>query len=309
MIIEPTYIQQAQHLVPPEAVTVSARTVLTAHSSAVFEQLRGDPVRLYGVDSGFFYLPLAMALFFGDDQPESLLELATTIAVGHGHFAIMDQVLDARTVSLPLIPAAQIMLSCYLSRMDRSYGAVFDVRAAHDASYLPYAEAALTEHSQRGTLRSQLDADLSQLGAKSAPACMPLRAILTRAGEEDRCDAVESAFLSFADALQLLDDLADLRPDFTDQLSSIPLNLLLFHAMDLRVWPERGEITSADLHALASLSGVDRSCLTIASGILVEAEEKARVAGALPLQQAARARLAATRVKLDRCREAALLLR
>jgi hypothetical protein len=299
----PSHLDRVRALVPPEAVVEAAEASLVNTAPGVFGGLVGhDPVRLYGVDSGFFYLPAAVALHFGDDHPASLLDLAATIAIGHGHFAIMDRVLDAWTIAVPLIPAAQIMLAQYLSRMEARYGGDLDVRAVHDRDYLPYAEAALAEHRQRRTLRRLTDPDLAVLGEKSRPACTPLRAVLTRAGLADRAALVEAAFLEFAGALQLLDDLDDMRADYADGLSSIPLNLMLFHSMGLRAWPDPGHIGPDDLHALAVMSRTEHACLGLAADRLASALVKCRGLGVDPLTEAVAARLADTRSRLERRR-------
>jgi len=307
MLAETGWIEQARSLVPPEAVTAAARSELMSRSSIVFGNLEGsNPVRMYGVYSGFFYLPLSLTMFYGDDDPDSLLDLATTLAIGHGHFAIMDRILDEQKIAVPLVPAAQMMLAIYLARMDRRYGAYLDVTQAHDRHYRSYAEAASLEHQQRGRLRSQADFDVAFLGAKAAPSCMPLEAIMRQAGQSQVYPALQEAFLRFACALQLLDDLTDIRVDFADGLSSLPVNLLLYHSLGRTTWPEKGEIDPTDLHALSVLGGVQEACLCLVIDMLEDVVHRSHHLRVVPLWQAATSRLAGAREELDRCREAKL---
>jgi hypothetical protein len=177
-----------------------------------------------------------------------------------------------------------------------------DVRAVHDDRYDDYARAALTEHAQRRELRAVTSDDLPFLGMKSAPACMPLRAILLASGRSDVVGDAEAAFLLFAGSLQLLDDLADLRVDFRDGLSSIPLNFIFYHSMGFRDWPS-GAVAAEDLVALSVISGAREACLQMAADRLAEVRRLSEAMEMMPLAQAASVRLRHTQQKLAECAE------
>ncbi|MGW5188931.1 hypothetical protein ACWEOO_06735 [Kribbella sp. NPDC004138] len=290
-----------REMVAPTVISAEAAKCLMDRATDVFSALPLlHHVRLYGVDTGFFYFPLSLAAFYGDESQDSLLRLAVSIAVGHGHFALVDRMLDEQVVSPPSLPAAQIMMTTYLARMERDFGDLLDVRAVHDRFYDDYASAVLIEHAQRRQLRAISSDDLPILGMKSAPACMPLNAILLASGRDDIVDEAEAAFLLFAGSLQLLDDLADLTVDYRDGLSSIPLNLILYHSMGLRGWPSN-DVDEDDLVALSVISGAREACLQMAADRLAEVRRLSEAIGMVPLAQAATRRLRHTQQKLVAC--------
>src|SRR6478752_4260619 len=94
---ESFWIRRMRERLPPEKVALDAHNLLTKLSPGLASILPADEttsVRLYGVDSGFFYLPIALSEWAGGSNNYQQQELAISIAIGHAHFAIMDRVFD-----------------------------------------------------------------------------------------------------------------------------------------------------------------------------------------------------------------------
>lgn len=302
------WLAVTRRAVPPADLSASATRTLHEGWPDAFALLDDTSfMRLYGVDSGFFYLPMCLWNYLIKPTPTDpfLFRLGTSIAIGHAHFAIMDRVIDERSVNPPLIPAAQIMLSTYLDRMDADFGDVIDVRRSHDHFYEQYAVAAIREHRDRFKLRPVVGSDISFLGMKSAPACMPLLAILKLAGHDDEtANIAVSVFLDFAGSLQLLDDLSDIESDYRDGLSSVPLNLLFDTALGLTEWPDSTAM-SAELFPLSVITKVREACLGMAHEELARVCETSKNIGLAPLYQAAVSRKKEVEGMLEKCRESA----
>jgi hypothetical protein len=294
VVTESSWIQKMRALLPPDEVSFEAHRLLSSLSpdlTSILPKEKTTSVRLYGVDSGFFYLPLALSEWAGNSNHEQLKDLAVTVAIGHAHFAIMDRVFDEHQIEAPMVALAHTMLVCYLHRMENGYGSSFDTDLEHCRHYQPYALAALHEDRNRFQLRAIETDDLHRLGMKSAPACMPIGAILHAAGMGQKAEDAEAAFLTYSAALQLLDDLADMADDSRNGLSSIPLNLLYVNALGLTTWPQEQAFTVDDLRALSVLSGVRSACLRIAKSLLERTVQAATESGLDPMAEIAQVRL------------------
>jgi hypothetical protein len=291
---ESSWIRRMREKLPPEKVALDAHQLLAKLSPDLASILPADEttsVRLYGVDSGFFYLPIALSEWAGASDGDQQHELAISIAIGHAHFAIMDRVFDDQQIEAPKIALAHNMLVCYLHRMRNDYSFAFNTDLEHCRHYEPYALAAIQEDQMRFKFRTIDAGDLRRLGMKSAPACMPLGAILHAAGMSRKAESARSSFLMYSSALQLLDDLADMADDSKNGLSSIPLNLLYVNSLRLHTWPDENEFTADDLRALSVLSGVRNACLTMAKTLLERTVRIAVEADLDPMSEIAQARL------------------
>lgn len=301
------WIDLARTKCSSDAIIGQAELFLRSNAPSVFSLVdTSSLVRLYGLDSGFFYMPMGLHLFSIYSHPEIdvpsgfLEDLSTSIALGHAHFAIMDKIIDERVVKPPLIPVAQICLSIYLKQLETLYEGQ-SVRDRHDHYYQLYAVQAIREHRSRFQLVNPGTHQIQSLGLKSAPACVALELILKKTGHDAGyiVDATE-IFLQYAGCLQLLDDLSDLEPDFRDGLSSFPLNMLFVYGLGLTEWP-CGDRLVGNLSVLAVLTRTRLACLTLARRELISVLNRATKIALTPIAQASSARLATVEQQIRAC--------
>ncbi|MCE7883903.1 MAG: DUF499 domain-containing protein [Actinobacteria bacterium ATB1] len=126
----------------------------------------GLDARVFGLTSGFFYLPATQADAWGVAEESWVEELCLTLAVGHAHFAIQDAQFDAGSCPPELVLLSDVCLLEYLNLLDR-FGP--DYRTRHDTYYLWYVRALSAELSHRSELRSYSAREVSELGLKAAP--------------------------------------------------------------------------------------------------------------------------------------------
>lgn len=292
------WMRHARELAPIDAVLAQAQACLPMNLKGNLGGAEGQ-VGLFGLDSGFFYFPLAHSLEMGSSHTrEHVMRLAVAIALGHAHFFALDRMLDDGLQESWRILIAHHTLVEYLTRMTDVYGSAIDVSQVHLRYFGLYADAQLLESEQKGKLRLASDEEVWNLGNKSAPVCLPLAGDLAMRGLSYA--KTEEAFLAICAGLQLLDDLADMRVDFQNGLSSVPLNLLFREALGATEWPDPVELQPERLALLAEMSGVADACLDIAERLFRAGLDGANEAGSVALQQLAAQRLDRLRIRRAR---------
>ncbi|MDO1482126.1 MULTISPECIES: hypothetical protein [Rhodococcus] len=280
----------AQTVAPVQAVLSEVNAILEQELPTITDCIAsGDKTKLFGLGSGFFHFPVAIFLENSGGDRAGAMELATTLALGHGYFYSLDRLLDDRIVEHPLVLASPIMLSTYLSRLENTSNDRGMIRTWHDEYYKIYVQAQLYEWKLNRTLPPLSNDDLRLLEMKSAPVCLPIRIAASKSHKMDS-DSLEVAFLNYSAGLQLMDDLSDVREDFANGLSSIPIRFALVEAMGYSAWPNEGEISPDDVSFYASKSGVHEQILSLADQFFAVAAEQASNANLGTLKQLAMAR-------------------
>ncbi|PBI91054.1 hypothetical protein BKP42_54060 [Rhodococcus erythropolis] len=280
----------AQTAAPVRSVLSEVDAILEQELPAIAGSLSGkNATKLFGLGSGFFYFPVAVFLEDSEGDWVGAMDLATTLALGHGYFYCLDRLLDDQIVDHPLVLASPVMLSTYLKRMEGISKDREIMRHWHDEYYRRYVQAQLYEWKINRTLPPLSDEDIKLLSMKSSPVCLPVRVITSKSGIMNP-ELIEQAFLSYSAGLQLMDDLSDIREDFMNGLSSIPIRLVLVNAMGYSNWPDEGEVSSDDISFFASKSGAYEQILSISESFFTVAAEQASNAGLATLEKLANAR-------------------
>jgi hypothetical protein len=274
----------ATKVAPVDEVLRSVNRVIGENvpSLAVHLQNRPQP-KLFGLNSGFFYFPIASLLEVEPDAHDIARELAVSLAFGHSYFYCLDRMLDDREVDHPLILAAPFILREYTTRLSSLLTGVEHasnlVNDWHLHYYRTYVEAQIYEWEVSGQLPALSRADLDLLGQKSAPVCLPLRVIHARAERTANLPSTEDSFLTYSAGLQLMDDMSDIVADYQNRLSSVPLRLILGDVLQLKEWPTMQEVSSEDIRLLGNNSGVLKVVLSLATDYFESSREKAIAAG------------------------------
>jgi hypothetical protein len=269
---------------PWPIVADNARRRLCAAVPALADRIREFPDTVFGLTSGFFYLPTAQARAWGLADEAVRAELQTILAVGHFHFAFHDLVVDEQEA-----PAVMCLLAdaCLLSYLD-GLAALVPGRAAHyrdlhDRYYNLYAAAIARDLHHRRLLVPYEIEDIIGLGDKAAPGATAIHVAADLAGYPEHAEPASSALLRLCTGLQLLDDLNDAARDARVQNRTWPVTSaqLAYPGLDLQ--------DAAAVEAAVVGSGAARGCVRLARQAFDDARRQARAAHATVLAELAAA--------------------
>lgn len=264
---------------PWEEVGSGARAHLMTELPALADAVQTLPTAVFGLPSGFFYLPAAINREWHAGL--SVPDLLVTLALGHVFFAFQDRIIDEGFADARLCLLSHEALLAYLDRVGAMLSGK-DGRARavslHRAHYARYTRAVAVDLAHRGQIVEYRAAEVAGLGGKAAPGNTVLEIIAERAGHAEASEDLVASVMSLCAALQVLDDLNDLAIDRRDGNMTMPLTLLLTQASKAEIGT--GELRDEDLEAVAVASGVASAVLTMALTLLQQAAREARQAGA-----------------------------
>ncbi len=262
---------------PWELVASRAKTRLSDLVPELSEHVESLDTRVFGRESGFFYLPAAQAESWGVTQPSWLEDLLTLLAIGHAHFAVQDMVVDSGGCPPESALLADVCLLEYLDALDRlSSHSPRRYRDLHDSYYRWYLRGLLTELGHRQKLHAYSVQEISELGLKAAPGNTIIHLVADASGRPEDAGSAVKAVMQLCTGLQLLDDLNDISGDYGDGNLTMALTATLLSIDDLL----RQGLDPEDLVALAASSGVAVGCVGIAQEYFSLAEASAVEAGA-----------------------------
>ncbi|MGI8335198.1 hypothetical protein ACRYCC_35060 [Actinomadura scrupuli] len=238
------------------------------------EHSESYPDAVFGLSSGFFHLPAALAREWGVDEDAVLTELQVVGALGHFHFAFQDLVFDEREA-----PAVMCLLSdtCLLAYLDGLQALVPDrgphYRELHRRYYDRYAAATLGDLAHREHLTPYGADELLRLGDKAAPGVTMLHVVADLAGRTEGVEAVAAALLRLCTGLQLMDDLADCVQDAVTGNRTWPVTSALL------AYPELDVSDAEAVEAAVLGSGAAHGCARLAVEAFRDAARQAVDAG------------------------------
>ncbi|MFF4248740.1 hypothetical protein ACFYY2_30315 [Streptomyces sp. NPDC001822] len=275
-------LTEARSAVPWETVVHRVHAEIAGSVPALGTTARSLPRKAFGLESGFFYLPLAQAMDWGERDEGWLLDVATVFGLGHLYYVLHDQLVDRGGLPPRHAVLMDTALGLYLDRGARLGTGSGHFLAAHTACAATYADALLRDitHSERPGEDYTAD-DVFRLGDKAAPGILALLVVALRCHRPAHLDDLSRSVTELCSGLQLLDDLQDLREDWDQHNVTFPVSLA-FRAMR-RSDPETPLFTShsADdaLDALY-LSGGAAAVLRLALRCLERARVPASRTGA-----------------------------
>lgn len=237
--------------------------------------------RVFGLDSGFFYYPLALLSDRLDINTPEGQSFARGLAFGHYHYFALDRLLDDQRIMMPAVLLMPLLHERYLSAMQATAPKI-DCTQEFCKLHARYVRAQAYEWNERFTMGPPGPRDLEQLSEKSAPVLLAVQAARGCADE-----LMDRAFLNYSAGLQLMDDLADVRADAKNGLPSIPLRMVLMNNTRDE-WPMEGEGIE-ELHSNLWRSGAANRVLRLAQRYFSMAQRQA-IAGTDPYLEGLAAR-------------------
>jgi hypothetical protein len=263
-----------QERFPWEGVVQGAGVILVERLPELSAEISALDARVFGLSSGFFYLPAALAVEWGRDDDESLERLLSLLAIGHGHFAFQDLVIDNGGAPAQLCLVSDTCLLTYLDLLEHEAPAIDkgQYRRWHDLYYRWYVDALKIEMSHRCDLSRFTSEEILKMGMKAAPGNTTIHLVADWTGHESSAEGAVAAVMYLCAGLQVLDDLNDLSEDFAEANYSMPLTEII-----LSLGPDGSPeaLESKDLLVVAAENGVFASCLDIADSLFSLAERTA----------------------------------
>lgn len=167
-------LNEARSAVPWETVVARIHHEITRAVPALDTTVRELPRKVFGLDSGFFYMPLAQAMRWGEEDGGWLEEVATVFGLGHLYYVLHDQLVDHGRLSPRQAVLMDAALTLYLTRGARLGAGTERFLVSHAAGAAAYAEALLRDisHNERPGDDYSPD-DVFRLGEKAAPGFWP----------------------------------------------------------------------------------------------------------------------------------------
>ena len=270
----PVAIRRVEAEYPWQRVVERSRQRLTELAPELSEAVASLDGKVFGLTSGFFYLPAAQAEAWGLDDVGWTEDLLTILAIGHAHFAVQDTVVDTGSCAPDLSLLSDVCLLEYLDGLDQLAPAGFpSYRPLHDTYYRWYLRGVLNELAHRKNLYPYTPREISQLGLKAAPGNTTIHLVADMAGCGSRAELAVRAVMHLCTGLQLLDDLNDIDEDYRDRNLTMPLTATLGKMRD-HAYPDP-DPSPRDLGVIAAFTGVASACINIAKEYFVLAQDSA----------------------------------
>ncbi|MFC9659349.1 hypothetical protein ACFVJ5_03835 [Nocardia sp. NPDC127606] len=287
-LVLPESILLVQESYPWLSVERSAKSVLSTAAPAFRSEIDNLPLSVFGLNSGFFYLPAALALEWA--APVPIEDFLVALAVGHVFFAFQDSIVDGGAASPELCVIAHDALFEYLPRIaaigwPSASPAVGSAHAieSHRRNYLLYSAAIANDLRHRSVLNRYTSLEIANLGWKAAPCNTPFEVVAARSGRQESVPDLLEAVKYFCAGLQLMDDLSDLAVDHADGNMTMALSHTLLHLKDAGL--EHRSADADDILFAAEMSGVSLVSCQMALRMFSVAKEFADRVEATPLAE------------------------
>jgi hypothetical protein len=270
----PAAFQQLVSRNPWEEVARLARDGLARRLPDLEGFIESAPAAVFGLESGFFYLPAVQAWEWGSSDSEWITRLLVLLATGHVHYVAQDLQIDTGRCPPELTLLSDTALLEYLDLLDAlaPQGEHRGYRREHDRHYASYVRALRMEIDHRHSLRAFTAEEIEILGDKAAPGNTVLSLICDTTGRSDRISALTSAVASLCTGLQIIDDLNDLVADYADRNFTMPLTATLLasygDAIDFQA--VEPDLLVGD----AAIEGVTEACIAIATSFFSRARRQ-----------------------------------
>lgn len=279
--VMPEAITRIRDAHPWGRIAADARHAIAERSPSLSPFVDQFPDAVFGLTSGFFYLPAAQGAAWGV-APETTRPLLRTLALGHLHFAWQDQVIDEGSPDAMMCLVADVALLEYLDSLEwLARVCETEVRRLHALYYDRYAAAIVRDLRHRPKPLDYRPSEILGLGDKAAPGATVMRVVADLAGRRGSGDPTSEALLRLCMGLQLLDDVADAPKDLAQGNLTWPVTVAMM------AYPNLGRSDPELVRAAVYGSGAEAACMRVATRAFEDAESQASAAGANVLAQLA----------------------
>jgi hypothetical protein len=287
-LVLPERIVSVQEKYPWSSVQQSAKSVLAAAVPAFHDEIDELPLSVFGLNSGFFYLPAALASDWV--APVPMEDFLVALAVGHVFFAFQDSVVDGGAAPPELCLIAHDALFEYLRRIaaigwpgTSPAAELTHAIESHRRNYRLYSAAIANDLRHRKVWERYTSSEIANLGWKAAPCNTPFEVVAARSGRQEQVPELLEAVKHFCAGLQLMDDLSDLAVDHADGNMTMALSHTLLHLREAGLEHRRADVD--DVLFAAEMTGVSRASCRMAVRMFAVAKELADRVKATPVAE------------------------
>lgn len=214
-----------------------------------------------GLESGFFFLPVAQLIEWGIDDESVSTSLLELVYYTHLVYRTEDDAIDAGEVEPIRVLKAGVSrhraneIVCSLVGAD----AVVDTFRMQRTAYERYAKAVLLEIQHKADPERRILAkEVLTLGDRAAPLVAVALTVCYLADRRRALDSLVEGVLRLCTALQLVDDLQDVVKDLIDGNPTWPAKSLRAAYANVDTW------SAPQIHGAVEALGLRRSALKIA---------------------------------------------
>jgi hypothetical protein len=264
-----------------ERLSELALARIVAISGLAGESLQQRSLMPFGLEAGYFHLPLDQALEWRIEPDDWLWRLGAAMVIGHWHFALHNELVDEGRLSPGEAVAADVCLLALISEL-RALSSEVDYAQHYLGYYARYSVAIQSDLARRHRLERYSANEIRQLGAKATTTLVGMEIVADRAGLSDFAPSIVEATSYLCAAIQLHDDLADAEEDFAAGILTYPITLTLTRALGVREGSfDKTGVEWPDIEEALYLSGIAATTMELAYLLAGFASAQARSSGAL----------------------------
>lgn len=282
---EPPSIRSARERVPYPRIESAVRGGVTAIAPSLGDYLARIPLKVFGLDSGFYHLAAAQALEWGLPSDAWLEQLSVAAAFGSVHFATQDMAIDASDSTPELLLFSDVTQSLY-TRAIVSLCPTDVLLPYCDRYFDQYAAAVIRERRHQRWIAGYETSEVFALGDKAAPLNLAFPILINRTRRPwPLLQAIEQSLRMLCVGLQLHDDIADFAEDLRNGYVSYPATVTLLDCLKLTPGELPADLDAEEAEGQLYTSGVAEAIYGIArkaferSAVLARGAQADAVAG------------------------------
>lgn len=279
-IAEPRPIQAARERVPYTTIENAVRDGVNAIAPSLSGYLEAIPLKVFGLDSGFYHLAVAQALEWGLPADAWLEKLSAAAAFGSVHYATQDRTIDAKDTTTELLLFSNVAQSLYLRTVLTLCPP--DVLLPHyDRYFDQYATAIIRERRHQRRIAAYDASEIFSLGDKAAPLNLAFPILINWTRRPwSMLSGIEQSLRMLCVGLQLHDDIADTAEDLGNGYVSYPSTVTLMDFLELPPGELPADLDAEEVEGRLYTSGVADAVYGIARKALERSAVLAREAQA-----------------------------
>jgi hypothetical protein len=263
-IEEPPPIRSARERIPYPSIESAVRGGVAASAPSLGDYLARIPLKVFGLDSGFYHLAVAQALEWGLPSDAWLEQLSVAAAFGSVHFATQDMVIDTSDSTPELLLFSDVTQSLY-TRAIVSLCPADVLLPYYDRYFDHYAAAVISERRHQRRIAAYETSEVFALGDKAAPLNLAFPILINRTRRPwPPLLAIEQSLRMLCVGLQLHDDIADIEEDLRNGYVSYPATVTLLDCLKLPPGELPADLDTGEAEGQLYTSGVAEAIYGIA---------------------------------------------
>jgi hypothetical protein len=263
-ITEPGPIQAARERAPYGKIDDAVRGCLNAIAPSLSAYLATIPLKVFGLDSGFYHLAVAQALEWDLPADAWLEELSVAAAFGSVHYATQDIVIDAGDTTPEVVLFSDVAQSLYL-RTAQGLCPPEVLLPYYDRYFDQYATAVIRERRHQRRIAAYDTSEIYSLGDKAAPLNLAFPILINQSRRPwSLLQGIEQSLRMLCVGLQLHDDIADTVEDLGNGYVSYPSAVTLLDCLKLSPGELPADLDAEEVEGQLYTTGVAEAVYGIA---------------------------------------------